>query len=890
MKLAEVFRYELEHRLGSRSTWIYALLMFGFAVANAADIGDVGAVNANAPRAIAFNSVLVGLFGIAVSIALFGDAALRDIEAGMDPLLFTSPVRKIDYLGGRYLAAFVANAMLLLAVPLGFAVPALLGYPDPAAFGPLRIGALLQPWLVCLLPNMALTGAVLFTVALLSRRLVPVYVCGLVLFMGCLITGDPAFALPAFDPAGLATLTRITRDWSAEELNSRLVTVTAGLVWNRLLWLTVTAGVLLLLQRRFEFAHAVRSGGARRTQSDAAADPRDVGAALMRVTPSFGSRTAVQHVVAVARNSLREIVCNRWFTIVWIAAALWCATLVEKTTLRPFDTTTWPATMLVTAVLSTDFLVGVYLLVGLYASELVWKDRDVGVADIVDVTPVADGAALAGRLVALIAIGAMFLAASMVGGMIGQVAHDYYTVEPLLYARVLFGMNLPEVALMAVLAMTVHVVVNHKYIGIMVMLVTLIIPFTGHLLGHYLLVYNGDAGWTYSDINGFGPFLAPFLWLKLYSAGWAILLAVVASLLWVRGRETETRHRLLQARARFSGPLRGAAGAALALTLMVGGFIFLNTNVLNAFDPARERNAQQAEYEKRYSRFASIPQPRIELARVRTELYPAELRVDLSGEFQLVNRTGTPIDSIHVSSRAGMSTRSISFSRDATPVLSDTALGYRIFALAQSLAPGDSIRMSFDVQFRQRGFLNSGFQTDVVANGTYIGRSWLPMIGFQPGREQSAFTVRDEGLVRVDATIGTVTDQVAITSGALRQEWFENGRRYFRYETETPQPFDAVVISGRYAVHTDRWMDSSGASKREVTLSVYHHPRHDRNLDTFIRSMKASLENQRTQNGPYDASDLRVVEVPRYHREFRAYPGLLVFSEGRFIANTQTSR
>ena len=316
----------------------------------------------------------------------------------MDPLLFASPVRKVDHLGGRY-----PRGVGRERPPAGGrsarlrGARSLLGYPDRAPSAHLELIALLQPWLIFLLPNMALTGAVLFTVAALSRRLVAVYISGFVLFMGCMITGDRDFALSAIDPAGLTTLTRITAGWSAAELNSRLVTVTSGLVWNRVLWLAVTAGVLFLVHRRFQFSHA-EGGNARRARRDAPDSPRNVVTASVRVATSFGPGITVQQALAIARNSLREIVWNRWFAAVWVACALWCSTLVEKTTLRPFDTTTWPATMLVTAVLSMDFLVGVFVLVGLYASELVWKDRDVGVADIVDATPVADGTALIGRL------------------------------------------------------------------------------------------------------------------------------------------------------------------------------------------------------------------------------------------------------------------------------------------------------------------------------------------------------------------------------------------------------------------------------------------------------------------------------------------------------------
>ena len=51
--------------------------------------------------------------------AVAGSAAARDVQTRMHPLVYTTPISKADYLGGRFLAAFVLNALILLAVPLG---------------------------------------------------------------------------------------------------------------------------------------------------------------------------------------------------------------------------------------------------------------------------------------------------------------------------------------------------------------------------------------------------------------------------------------------------------------------------------------------------------------------------------------------------------------------------------------------------------------------------------------------------------------------------------------------------------------------------------------------------------------------------------------------------
>ena len=68
-------------------------------------------------------------------------------------------------------------------------------------------------------------------------------------------------------------------------------------------------------------------------------------------------------------------------------------------------------------------------------------------------------------------------------------------------------------------------------------------------------------------------------------------------------------------------------------------------------------------------------------------------------------------------------------------------------------------------------------------------------------------------------------------------------------------------------------------------MTIYHHPDHDRNLDSFVRNLKASLAYFTALFGPNGPSDLRMVEVPRYHREVRSHLNELALSEGRVIAH-----
>src|SRR5688572_28612766 len=121
-------------------------------------------------------------------------------------------------------------------------------------------------------------------------------------------------------------------------------------------------------------------------------------------------------------------------------------------------------------------------------------------------------------------------------------------------------------------------------------------------------------------MRGFGGSLEPWMWFKLYWAAWALLLAVVARLLWVRGKEESLASRLQVARRRITPASAGTAAAAVLLILGTGRFIFYNTHVLNPFRPPSERADRSAEYERRYKRYERIPQPRLAGVNLHVEI------------------------------------------------------------------------------------------------------------------------------------------------------------------------------------------------------------------------------------------------------------------------------
>jgi ABC-2 type transport system permease protein len=913
MRSGEIFRYEFSYRVRSIPTWLYAgfLFLMGFWIVHVGATGGA-TIKANAPQRVAEMAALFcGLFGVLVTAGLFSDAALRDRAVRMDALLFTTRLRPSEYLGGRFLAALAINAILVFAIPAGLMLGSVMPYLDRDQFGPNHLAAYLQPMFLFVLPNLVLVAAILFTIATLSRQTIAVYLGAIGIFIGYIVAANywsgitnPMLSALA-DPLGVNALKGLTQYWTASERNSKLIGFPSMLLLNRALWLVIATSILGILQRTFRFTQ--REDRAPRVASVEAESTVVRVNAPVPSPPSAPS--ALRQTFAITRESLVEIMSGRAFYVMLIGAIglvlLWGWNVGESI----YETITWPVTHLVAGVvLSQRAMVVPWLAIAVFAGELVWKDRETGAAEIADAMPVRTSVALLGRFLALVTIVVLFQIAFMIGGILLQVLRGYTNFEFGIYIRILFGFKLVELVLLAVFAMTVHVIVNHKYIGHVVVVLATIFN-TAALYGvHHLFIFNSGPQLNYSDMNGFGSILEAFVWFKLYWTAWAVLFAVVATLFWVRGSQSGVRARLATARARFKGPSARVASVAVVFILLFGGFIFYNTNVLNRYLSPMESERPRAEYERLYGRYRNLPQPIISGANLRFEIYPEKYALDMRGSYELVNRTGAVIPAIHIETPDDRNylVRSMTFDRASKPQLVGQPHGYRIFTLERPLAPGESTRFSFDIALRRRGFRHGGWYTEVVHNGSYFDRRLLPFIGYQPGFEASDEAARkrfglppaapmpapgdpgatqflnrfhDSDRINVETIVGTAADQTAVVPGVLRRTWMENGRRYFQYGTRLPDAFATSVFSARYAVKEGRWND--------VQLQIFHHPPHRYDLDRMLAAMKSSLDYYTATFGPFPYRELRIVEIPPYSINGRAFPSAIAFSEANFITRSE---
>ena len=942
MKLAGIFRFEFAYQIRRVWPWlIFAILLFlSFLMARDTSLADALFEDffANSPFAVAKTTVFGTLFWLLVAAAVAGEAAARDVSTGIYPLTYTVPISKIEYLGGRFLAAFALNALLLLAVQAGILLGVYSPGVDAQVIGPFRLEAFLTAYAFISLPNAFVATALQFALAARTGRAMAGYMGSLFLvFMGFFVGTfvywivKPSLGM-LLDPIGIQfVVEELARLWTTVEKSQRLLALEGTLLTNRLLWLGVGLGALVFTYLRFRFAHRTEESwwrrwiryftrlGARSRDAHVLAPARsEMNVRVPVYAPQKESGFAIRalQTLAIAGASFRTIATS-WAGLALLIVIPMMAVLVVIDQMTSMGTPLIPTTAQVlreltgglTAELAAEpsrWLI-VPLFIVFFAGELVWQERDAGVSEISDAMPVSEWILLLGKLLGLGLVLTLFMALLIAAGMLAQAILGYRDFEIGLYLKSLFGLQLPEYLLFAVLALAMHVLVDQKYIGHLVgILVYAFIAVLARLLGieHNLLVYGAGPGWSYTEMRGFDASIAPWLWFKFYWAAWALLLAVGARLLWVRGRERGPGVRLQLARRRFTPPTGRIAALAAMFILTLGGFIFYNTNILNEYRSTAEIAALRAEYERRYRQYESIPQPQLTATDLHVEIYPERRAVAIRGSYHLVNNSAEAIDSVHVTTATGdVETRAVSLNRTAMLTVDDEAHGYRIYLLESPLEPGETLRLDFEVHVERRGFGNRGVDPAVAANGSYFTNSaWFPTVGYQRFRELISPTDRrahgleprpvlaalyetEEGEpasrgggVAFEAVVSTDEDQVAVAPGALRRTWTEGGRRNFHYSTDAPIGSEWDFFSAGYDVREEEWTDPAGQG---VAIRIFHHPEHTAHLERVLQSVRDSLDYYTREFGPYPYEYLSIVENP-------AAQGAGLHAEAGIISHGQT--
>jgi ABC-2 type transport system permease protein len=907
--------FEARQRLKLLSTWVYffaflALAMLWMAAAGGAfrdaTVSFGGRLLINGPRQIALSAAFLGCLGVVVAAAVMGRSVQQDFEYEMHHFFFSAPIPKHAYVFGRFLGALATLAVIFAAILLGTLFGSLLPGIDAARIGPFSAAAYLLPYLFTLLPNLFIFGAIFYTLAALTRRMLPVYVASVVMMIGYVIAPSLARDLDyktlaaLIDPFGTTALIRLTEYWNIAERNTSQVPLAGVYLVNRAVWSLFALVVLVLGYWRFSFVASPLERRRARPERDGAVP---VTGAIDH-KPDFAGRSLALLLARSSWLNFRESVKNVYFAVIALAGVL---VLVGGS----FDlgavygTRTYPVTYMMLELIRDLFSPFVLIVTTLYAGEMVWREREARMGQMIDALPVPSWLPLAAKTLALVGLQALLLLVAMLCAMTIQLFHGYLALEPGLYLRALFAVVLPQYALLAVLAIALQAIINQRYLAYFVLVLYYVASFTlsGFGLGHPMLLYGTFPDITYSAMNGWGHALPLRRALLAYWGGAALILITLALVLWPRGVSDSLGERLQRARRRLTLPVLASFGIGALLFAGSGALLWYNLEHLGAYQTPWRKDALRADYEARYKRLAKLPQPRIGDVRLQVDILPDTRTLRLHGAYRLENRSGAPIRDIVVTMQPGPALQP-RLSQPARLLQADPARGVWRWVLDAPLPAGARMGFDFDLVDAPGGVLGLGRDTAVVGNGTYFSNAILPHIGYQPslelqddrdrrrhglaprarmaapddpGARADNYLGNDADWIGFDAVVSTSADQTVVAPGTLEQEWMDKGRRYFHFRMDKPVLNFYTFQSARYEVRHDRWQD--------VTIDVYYQPGHEFNVERMIRGAKAALAYGSAHYSPYRHRELRIAEFPRYAAFAQAAPATIPFSESAgFIA------
>lgn len=904
---ASIASFEWRYQIKSPVFWVGCLLFFLFAfgatTVDTIQIGSRGNVNINSPYAIVQMMAIMTVLAVFVVVAMVAGPVIRDDETGFAPILRSTRLRKGAYLGGRFSGAVAAALLVLASVPLAVAIGSFMPWLDAEKVGPFVPVHYLYALFVIGLPSLLITGAAFFALATATRSMMWTYVCAVAMLVGFSVSRiwlrelqqDTISALT--DPFGLSALSITTKYWTASDRNTMLPPLTGLLLANRLLWIGVAAALFAFTWRIFRFETRSGNAAVKPAEREAAAAPTARIGALP--APQANAATRFAQLLALARFDMAFVFRSPAFFVL-LGIGIINAGFSLWFSFDWYGTDAHPVTRLMVRALQDAFAFIQMIIAIYYAGELVWRDRERRVHEIVDSTAAPDWAHLLPKILAnaLVLTATSLVAAG--AGMAVQLIKGYTHFDLAAYGLWWVLPTVITAMQLAVLSVFVQVLVPQKFIGWGVMLVYVVASIAMASAGfeHNLYNYSGTSPVPLSDMNGMARFWVGAAWFQVYWSGFATVLAVLAYALWRRGTTTALRPRLAALPRRLRGGALLAGGAGLAVWAGAGAFIFYNTNILNKYQTAPDHDQWLANAEKELLPFEKLQMPHITAVTLDVQLFPREARAVTNGRYKLENRSSQPIDQVHVAWGERIRLDQVSID-GATLEKAYEQYPYRIYRLQPAMQPGEVREMKFATTLEERGFPNGAPLTRLVENGSFVNNSEIapgvgmsreglltdrakrrkyglpadlrpPKLEDESGRSRSIFMVAGDW-VNADITVTTDADQTPIAPGRTVSDTTTNGRRTAHFVSDAPINHFFSIQSARYEVKRDKAGD--------VDLAVYYHPGHEYNVDRMLGAMKDSLAMFNEKFSPYQFHQARILEFPSYADFAQSFANTIPYSE-----------
>lgn len=879
---------------------VFFLLPFLSVAIENVQIGSSSNVNINSPHAIAQTLLIFGIFAMFLVVNFVANTAMRNDVSGMSEIIITKPLSAMTYQLGRFFGAYFVCLTVFAMIPLALLIASFMPWLDHERMGAFSVSAYVVPYLIFSTSTLFVLSAMFYAVALQFRSMMAVYLVALGIFMLYAVSGqilsEPGQRewLAYLDPFAIHTYSDITRYWTPSERNTVVLGFAPTVLINRAAWLVFSLLFLFGLGRLFSPLSLV---------SRALTPPKNSQETEVPFYHAIDARYSCNRLGAQFFTNVIFELKQVFLSPAFAFLMLFCGFSLLSILIEPqglYGAPNWPLTQYMVEMIQGAFSLALIIIITYYSAEVVWRERSVGMGDIVDSMPVSNFTLWFSKLIAVCLVVICVLLLGMLATTINQAIKGYTYFDFSQYLiSLLYFQALPWL-LLVVLAFFIQALSPNKYVGMLIFVAYFFVSLAFGALGleHNMFNFGLAPIMQYSDMNGYGWALTTQHYYMLYWGALALIISALSFAMWQRGPETSLKGRVVLLGYQLGNGGRILLTIGTLLFIGYGTIIYYNTTVINQFMTTKQRLDLQADYERSFAQFEDAPVPMITSMDIDIAIFPSKRRLETIAQITMINDSSMPIKRFLLNLPQYSS--DIQFAIPGARLVEvndsfDTAW----LEFEEPLAVNAQVSGSMSLVRQHFGFKDAGEDVSLVKNGTFINNFELfPIFGVDTSvylvdrherrkrdlappqrahaledssRYSESFFGPNIGLIDFAVTISTSDDQIAIAPGYLTKYWSEEGRNYFRYEMDSPMINFFNIMSADLEVKSN--------IHNGVEITVYYHRTHAWNVDRMIESARDSIDIFTQAFGPYQHKQLRIIEFPGYREFAQSFANTVPYSE-----------
>jgi ABC-2 type transport system permease protein len=856
----KLIQFEVYFQLKQRAFPIFAILFLALGVF----VGRQGfaptGVNYNAGYQVYFQTSILTLGSVFITMFFAISAILRDKQHNMESLIYSSSIKKSHYFWSRFLGTFIFSVLAFSPFLIGYFLGINTSNLDPERIAEFQLMTYVQPWLYIVIPNIFICSTIVFSVSTLTKNNTATYVSAVFIYMlyfiSSIFLNSPlmAQAVPASpesmalaalaDPFGIAAFFEQTQYWTPFQKNTQLLSFSGLFLMNRLIWVLVSFGFLLVTYRLFSF---------RKITKKVKKEPKHILnkqqlLAYQPIKAFHNFKAQSQAFFSLLKLELKSVFKSLPFIAVLIMWLFIVFSELYSTVISggEYGVSVYPFTNQLIDLIVNPLSIFSLILIVFYSAEIVWKERTLNFNLIVDVTPVKNWVFFLSKFLALVSLPMILITSGILMCLIFQISLNYSNFEFGLYASLFYHYGL-QLAIFCMIALFVNSLSKNKYMGMGIFGLIVILCIKSDMLGleHPLTSLGFMPRVGYNNMDGFNGGVNLFNHLAMYWVSFGLLLIVLSFKIWNRGVVSSFSLKLKQLIFNWTKSQKLTTLLLVVLFIGSGSLVFYNVNIVSEYKTVSDQLDFRENYEKKFKKYESLERPYTTSRKTEVAIYPKDRSYTMKANYVLKNKSEEPLSEIFITERVALENVAI---ENATLINHDSIYGVYLFKFEQALEPNDSVKFTYKLNTKVQVYDEDN---TIVNNGTYIThRSFEPVLGYGAGLEINSRTERQKRnlptrkrknkpashivsedvkneRIRFETIVSTDSDQTALSSGTLLKEWSENNRNYYHFKAKGKIMPMVAYFSASYKTKKTTY--------KGVSIEQYYDANHDFNIEDIGR-------------------------------------------------------